>query len=1287
MADFQRINRPFLFKGLNLATSVDTVPDGQYPVATNVRSYSEGVVRSRPGFSSIATAAGAGGSGIQAVRRLNDGISGNFTYIVMAGTKLFAGTSGALTQTATGFSGNPFTSAIAAPFQSPRPYIYIAETNLMGKLKVGDTSLTNWGIPAPTTAPVAALGAPLYTIISDCEVAADWTQSGTAAAPSLQLRVDTTISQIAYDSAAPANASVGLTSFVNVGRGIFLKLGGSEVVLTDDVIPGIKTTTVAQIIYDSGSTGTCSIQLATKGSKRHLRKGALVTIGGEACAVLDASIGPDGLPSIRVRTTSAHAAGDAVVGITCFRAYVSGTFAAAATVQTHMVESAITAGLGQLTAAAVVDASVAGTRPITDEDEMHISLKLNKLKRLTEMKIYLDVDETTNDFTRNYYWKTLSRNDFVDVTDDSITTLQGRINRLQNKLFAAIQRGDFAAAEAIRQRIANKEAHLEELSKTPLDDQSVLGDEQFTELRFKVKELTRVGADVGRSLRDVQAVRVQVNCTGSVTLDIDAWWIGGAYGPDVGDVGLSYHYMARFRSKATGARSNWSPMSRSGIEAHRQAVVLTPPTTADSQADTVDYARLGGALLAWKIIGNGPVGSSFTDMWDDLAVESMPDAENDEHQPFAVTDLPASGTCKVAGSTVTWLTGDRFNVNWEKFSFFNVNGVPCTLSGPPLSDTVLQLNENAGSSASAAFYAPSPLLAGQALPCVWGPFGYGEEGVYVFGVGNSKNAGTLYWTVGNNPDVQHSTGSLEVCSPSEKLQNGCIWQGRSFVLSSENLYQVLPSFDTPAMFVAEKVAGSKGLYAPYALCVAPEGIYHLTKDGIYLNGTQRITDDLYPIFPHDGQAAIAVNGYNPPDFSSTSNLRMEYDDGFIYFSFLDTGGTPRYKAFVLNTRTRAWSVDFPAAAALRVLCYYSEEGAGVHSLLAGGQTAGGAYTLYRVTGTSDDGTAISCELETPADNQGDGRLQKLYGDLWLDFNAAGANVSASVGFDQFTVAPTPNPQTLTNSSRGNRPIDINSGAGQLARNVGLDLTWASSSVVVYLFGWGATFVPKQDDVRGRYTDADDAGYFGAKFLQGFILEANTFGVTKSITVQADNGANGAWQDVATFNVNHAQQSEQGYSLPAAAFVSQLNIGHNFRAKINDTTIDWELFRIRWVYEPSPELVKEWKTQGTTLDQMGFAHLRDMYLSLQSSATVTLIVTVDGVDHTFTVPSTAGVHSKVYIVADVMKGKEWVFTLTSSAGFRVFQKDIEVRAKTWGSAGAYQVLQPFGDTSRERGAAI
>lgn len=1289
MADFQRENFEFQCQGLDLAHSTDAVPRGKYPVLTNLRNYTANVIQTRPGFTGLATAAGAGGSGVQQIRRLNDQIAASYAYVVQAGTRLFIGQAGVLTQISTALTTAPFTSAIAGPYQSPRPYMYLANAGVLAKLKVGDTSLTNWGIAAPTTEPTAALGPPLYTVISDCEVAADWVQSGTAAAPSLALRVDTTINAIAYDATAPANASVGLTSFVNVGRGMFLSLkpaSTNEVVLVDDVIPGIKTTTVGQIIYDSGTTGLCSVQLTTRGSRKHLRKGALVTIAGEACAVLDASIGPDGLPSIRVRTTGARAAGDAVVGITCVRAYVTGTFVATDPVQTHMVESAVTAGLGYLTAATPVDASVAGTRPITDEDEMHISLKVSKLKRLVEMRILLDVNIGSNNFDQNYYWKTLSPNDFVAVTDNELTTLEGRINRLQHELALAIQRGDFTTAEALRRRIANKEAHLEEVSKTPLDDQSVLGDSQFTELRFKVKELFRVGADVGRSLRDVQSVRVQINCTGSVTLDIDAWWIGGAYGPDVGDVGLPYHYMSRFRNKSTGARSNWSPMTRSGIEAHRQSVVLTPPTSADAQADTVDYARMGGALLSWRIIGNGPAATAFTDMWDDASVLGMPAAENDEHQPFAVTDLPASGTCKVAGSTITRLTGDLFDTNWEKFSLINVNGVPCTLSGPPLSTSILQINENAGSSASASFYAPSPLLAGQKLPCVWGPFGYGEEGVYIFGVGNAKNAGTLYWTIGNNPDVMHSTNSLEVCSPSEPLQNGCTWQGRAFVFSSENVYQILPSFDTPAMFVAEKVAGSKGLYAPYALAVAPEGIYHLYKDGIYLNGTTLITDDLYPIFPHDGQAAVAVNGYSPPDFTLTDELRMCYDDGFLYFTYKDTAGTPRYKSFVLNTRTKAWSVDFPNPAAMKALMYYSIEGGGVKGLLAGGQTAGGTYTVYQVAGVADDGSAIGYELETPADNQGDGRLQKQYGDTWLDFDSKNENVSVSIGFNQFGANPTPNPQTVVSNGRSNRPVDINSGAGQLARNIGLDITGSSSTQVHYFYGWGLSFVPKQDDVRGRYTDVDDAGYMGAKFLQGFELDANTFGQNKSITVQGDLGGNGAWTDIATFTVNHTQQSIIAYPIPVASFAASGNIAHYFRAKINDN-VDWELFRLKWEFQPEPELVTVWKTQSTCLDLPGFSFTREFYIPLLSTTTVTLKIYADNVAFTYTIPSTGGVRQRVYLVSQVMKAKYWSFEATSSAGFRPYQRDLEIRAKAWGESGSFQVFKPWGGPSYSTGAEI
>jgi len=67
-------------------------------------------------------------------------------------------------------------------------------------------------------------------------------------------------------------------------------------------------------------------------------------------------------------------------------------------------------------------------------------------------------------------------------------------------------------------------------------------------------------------------------------------------------------------------------------------------------------------------------------------------------------------------------------------------------------------------------------------------------------------------------------------------------------------------------------------------------------------------------------------------------------------------------------------------------------------------------------------------------------------------------------------------------------------------------------------------------------------------------------------------------------------------------------------------------------------------------------------------------------------------SKVYLPLQAgtgggLKGKIFSYRLTSSAGFRVYKNDLEVRVKAWGSNSAYQIVRPFGEHSTNMEARI
>ena len=231
-----------------------------------------------------------------------------------------------------------------------------------------------------------------------------------------------------------------------------------------------------------------------------------------------------------------------------------------------------------------------------------------------------------------------------------------------------------------------------------------------------------------------------------------------------------------------------------------------------------------------------------------------------------------------------------------------------------------------------------------------------------------------------------------------------------------------------------------------------------------------------------------------------------------------------------------------------------------------------------------------------------------------------------------------------------------------------------------LYFWEPSFLYRPEDIEMRATDWEDAGLVGAKFLQGFLLQADTQGVNKTIIVQGDG------VDLQTYVINHNGETILPYVFDPTQIASLLRI-------ISPDEVDWRYFGVRWIWEPLPELVTYYETQGTTHDLSGYQFLKDGYISLISTADVTLTINVDGTNFVYTIPSTGGAYLKNYILFGIngatgqtLKGKLFSYILESNEPFRLFQKDCEIRTHEW-SSGGYVVRQPFGETSRVYGARI
>lgn len=1315
MADYQR--KTFEWgAGVQLNAAVDIIPAEFLSFAKNVRLYQQQgrpVLTARAGQAAINSSAIAD-LNIHSVTQLNNDLaSASQAYAVILGASaaLYSdnGAHNAFTSRATGFSGSPLCFVAMRPDQSPEPWVYIADSTKTGKVNVAGT-FANWGI-APPTAPPTAEFTPITpttlqaNIIEAFNTSGSTTVGGTAGADSTVARFNTTISRILYDSGTTGMACIAPVAMTGILPGCVAEIGSggsAERCEVDSVYKDIATTTIASIAYDTGTTGLCTITLTDTPREGLVRNAMMRIAAAENVRVISVTLGPNDVPSFRCSTTATRSAGNAITGLVSFRAYTAINHVAAEAIADNFVRSTVAAGIGTITNASVVPnlSSISG-RPVGPDDYIHLSVRCDNLENLVEGRFIIDVGGAAT-FTENYFYAAFRPNDFVSAVQSTTTQLTAKQLKLQRALIDS-QQAVVDISERIARRAATGKPEREGLQErlnlernevarisakftragiSPTDvsqssDETTTGASQWTEFKFKIKDLQRVGSNDFLGLRDAFGVRVSFEVTDNTVCDINECYLAGSYGPDVGtgDIGAPYLYISRFRSSTTGAKSFWSPPIRTGVLPHRQAVTVTPQTSSDGQVDKIDIARYGGSLLEWIIVGTIANSGTYADELPDDTVASLTRAEFNDLQPFAVLDVPRSATVTVVGTSVTRTGGtDTFNTAWAPGTECYVNGVLNRLYSQPSSTTVLQLELSAGSQTSVTLFIPEPVILGATLPAAWGPFGQGALGTFVFACGAVNQAGTLFWTNGNDPDSASDRNQLEVTSPSEQLMNGCVYGSRAFVFSSDQLYEIYPSAGLAASdFITQATPCAVGLFARYGLAVG-KYIYFVAKDGIYRTSggaAECITDrDLYPLFPHDGQAGVTVNGVVAPDFTSVANLRLSYGDETLRFDYLGIDAA-RY-TLTYDEARNAWMPDIYGRP---VIAAYFSEGRGQHRWLFG-STNGKAYVH---SGVSDDTIAIACEARSPSFDMGDPRATKLFGDLIIDYDPKGATLTAQPGFDSYSTLPSSTALTTT-TGRRQQIVDINTGAGTFARNLALDIAWSSSAVAPLLYLWQPAFFAQPESIQRRRTDFTNLGYAGPKFFQGIRITADTANTAKSILVQGDNGTAGLITTEITLSIQHNGQSTIDYPFNPPF------IAHNVRLLPNDAT-SWELFDDGdWLWQPDSPLVTYWETQTIT-EWQGFGHVRDGFIAHVSTADITLTLVLDGTSYAYTIANGGGAFAKTYVPFQAIKYKAVKYKLSSSVGFRLYKRMCEVRTGQWGRSGPYSATNPFGEFSDNDGARI
>ncbi len=587
------------------------------------------------------------------------------------------------------------------------------------------------------------------------------------------------------------------------------------------------------------------------------------------------------------------------------------------------------------------------------------------------------------------------------------------------------------------------------------------------------------------------------------------------------------------------------------------------------------------------------------------------------------------------------------------------------------------LVENAGGAANTAYVIPSPQKVGQPLPVF-----FTDNNAHLFAVGDPQNPGTLYWARFGNPDSHSDANTLIVSPGTEPLINGAQWDNGLFLFSTHRQYEILVGNDGTVS--VRPTACEKGAISPQGIVSTPYGIFFVSDDGLYLTkgGSEAVSitsEDLAELFPRDQVPGRDVGLIPTPEMGGRGrDLRLTWVDGLLYFDYEGATVENAYRSLIFDPREGTWLFDrYPGDHEIVRLDEEAENE---------GSDTGGRIRRHLVAldtqvtvmeGGQDLGSAISWIWYSPLVDYGDTRSVKQWGDTVLDLDPKGSTVSVTPVFDEATTVDAA--QTNAGSGRQTWIIPIRDGDGALARNMGLRAS-GSTSTGLRLYLWEPAGLIKVEAATSRATDWDDLGVNGAKFIQGVIIRANTYGQDKTILIQGDRTT------YLTLTINHNGEKEVAY--PIASTGWSPFIAHTVRLWPSGDADKWLLLGARWVWEPAPELATEWTTQPTTHDFPGYLHVRDGFFSFSDAASpITFEIFYDGVSVATTITPASTAYARIYVIFPARKGRSVSYRWKSNTPFRLYRKDTSVRVSAWGNPQGYVIASPFGGESRLVGAQI
>jgi hypothetical protein len=257
-------------------------------------------------------------------------------------------------------------------------------------------------------------------------------------------------------------------------------------------------------------------------------------------------------------------------------------------------------------------------------------------------------------------------------------------------------------------------------------------------------------------------------------------------------------------------------------------------------------------------------------------------------------------------------------------------------------------------------------------------------------------------------------------------------------------------------------------------------------------------------------------------------------------------------------------------------------------------------------------------------------------------------------------------------------LDFNLGLGVNSRDLETAFSWNILQGTI-LYTWQPTFELYPENTYDRATPWVDFG--AARYIQGYTIMADTFSVPKFFQLQSgDDLSVHSFVEISVGGVAFNGQSRKVFS--CVPFVC-----HSLR-RITSDGVAWRVWEEQPIFQPYPEMQENWTTETTSLNGVGWQHLRELNIAYLSTTAITLAFTIDTGNGsiapvTITIPSSGGTQTKLKIVPSPNKWKLIGLSFTSTSPFAIWMADIQLRVRSWGvDNGVYRLLKPFGGESSE-----